>query len=124
MSDINDRKRRQHIHAALQRSLARREQVDGLADTVITLELARLRGIEDAAFRVIESRGVDVAAGADHTFVVVATVSPEGLLHLEHALLVEGAAIPTLKAAPAQVTELRLRESSRGRYEVEEGEAP
>lgn len=118
---INQRKRRQHIFAAMGRAVARRANVDGLADTLVTLELARLRGIEDAAFRVIESRGAQVAGEG---FIVAATVDPDELLRLEHALLVEGAAIPTLRAPPAEPVPLRLRESSRGRYEVEEGEAP
>lgn len=90
MSDINTRKRRQAIRKRFERALARRDLVDGLQDQVLSLELARLRGIEEEAFRLLEEMPdlLGLPAGLAHN-----------LTRLEHALLVEEAAVPTLQPA-------------------------
>jgi hypothetical protein len=93
MSKLNAQKRRQVLYKRFERSLARRDLVDGLQETAVTLELARLRGIEEEAFRLVEQLiGAPLEA---QTPAVRAAIT-----HLEHALMVETAAVPTLRAAP------------------------
>lgn len=93
MSDINTRRRRQALHRRLARALSRRDQVDGLHDEAVTLELARLRGIEDAAFRLVEACiGQALPVGQPQI--------RKAVTYLEHALMVEGAFVPTLQPPP------------------------
>lgn len=90
MADRNTIKRQQAIRKRFERALARRELVDGVQDQALSLELARLRGIEEEAFRLIETLPslLDLPAPFAHS-----------LTRLEHALLVENAAVPTLQPA-------------------------
>jgi hypothetical protein len=88
MADRNTIKRRQAIHRRFERALARRELVDGVTQDPVTLELARLRGIEDEAFRLLEEMPDLLSLPSDLA---------HSLTRLEHAILVEDAAVPTLK---------------------------
>src|SRR5271170_2242577 len=90
MADRNSIKRRQVVHARFERALARRELVDATAQDPVTLELARLRGIEDEAFRLVE-------AHAEEPHGIVDRPTAGAIARLEHALMVESAPIPTLR---------------------------
>lgn len=94
MADRNILKRRQAIHRRFEQALARRELVDGVQDQALSLELARLRGIEEEAFRLIAQLADDPLVDGD-----LGHHSRAAVTRLEHALLVENAAVPTLQPA-------------------------